>query len=552
MGMFFKGLCFVLMCVIYVSAGQRISHVQYGDLRDTYLSNLLENTFKYVVYNPKTVASFVKFHRLKGIYHTFDVDFDSKSETLIFNIKENARIRAIKIDCPEVCTADIIAGLKTRVGRPYNYFHIDADVKYINNYLKIQGYGLSSVRDVTLSDEGAVTFDVEFPLVDSIQFSGVRDTNDMVLYRELFSKPSKGIRQDLLEFDHMVLLSLPYYSSVSLPQFEYLSSENIRITYRVTEKKVNRLDVGIEELEKDQGVALFARATLNHMFIYSDFVLLQAQIGYLNQFDFRTYKLHYRQPWLFNRYHFQMDTSVYTSYRSELYQNNSTVYDTVRTGARFFLVRPLRQLFLKAGAGVYSDSVYPQDGSDFSSYQINALSIYLEYLNINQPLNPSQGIQSRLTLERAGDIFGQSFGGIDFMRLSYFYTQYVPMSSSTTLAYRFFSGYYRKASSTETFETEKFSLGGANTLRGYRDLSYFGNYRLSINIEPRFQLSDSLVGVVFLDAGYIVDSLSNINSKNLLTGYGVGVRFLNTFIPIRLDAACGDEFMLHLSIAHTF
>jgi outer membrane protein insertion porin family len=550
--MYFKVFVLLLSVGFNLYANQRITDIKYGDLRHTYLEDRIENSFRNVMYNPKHINTFVKTYRLQGDFQQFDAHFDKKTGVLQFNIKENSVVQSISIHCPEVKKERLIMGLKTSVGKMFNYHAIQDDIHYINNYLQVKGFVLASVREVTISDHGDLVIDIEFPTVKSIQFLGVKDTNPMVLYRELHTQKTKGVRQDILELDYLAVSSLPYYSSISLPQFQYISSEDIRIMYRVKEKKVNRFDFGLEELEKDQGLALFSRVHLHHVLIYSDFLQIQAQLGYLNQFDFRTYKVHYRQPWLLNRYHFEMDLGVYTSYRSELYQNDTTVYDTVRTGGRFFLVRPLKSLFLKAGAGVYSEAVYPQETSEFQRYKVNAVSIYLEYLKVKYPLNPKEGVKSRLSLERGGNVFGNTLGGVDFMRLSYFFTHYVPIHPSITLAYRFFGGYYKKSDTMDTFETEKFSLGGANTLRGYKELALFGNYRLSFNIEPRFHISKSLVGVVFLDAGYIVDSVSMMHVGNLRTGYGAGLRFLKTFLPIRLDLAYGNDLMMHLSIAHTF
>ena len=53
------------------------------------------------------------------------------------------------------------------------------------------------------------------------------------------------------------ITSLPYFSSVSLPAINVVGSNNATVTYRVTEQKINRADIGIEELEQNQGLACF-------------------------------------------------------------------------------------------------------------------------------------------------------------------------------------------------------------------------------------------------------------------------------------------------------
>ena len=297
-------------------------------------------------------------------------------------------------------------------------------------------------------------------------------------------------------------------------------------------------------------MALFSKFKLYHAFIYSDFLVLQAQLGYLNHLNIRTYQIHYQQPWIFNRYQFIFDLKAFTMYRSELIQHESTPYDTVRTGGSVFLTKPIKRLYLLTGAGVRVERVYPQVEDDFSGYDLKSLSVFIELNRIKAPLNPKDGYRSKIVMDKGGDIFGVSMGGVDFTRFSITHAHYVPVSSEWTVAYRLFGGVYNKRTDTTTFETEKFMLGGSNSLRGYRELSFYGNYRASFNLEPRYQFNDSLMGVLFLDGGYISDSLQSSSSFHY--GYGVGVRFLNSFMPIRLDLGFGNDVMLHFNVSQTF
>ena len=153
-------------------------------------------------------------------------------------------------------------------------------------------------------------------------------------------------------------------------------------------------------------------------------------------------------------------------------------------------------------------------------------------------------------MDKGGNIFGISMGGIDFTRFSLVHSHHISMTDDWTFSYRLFGGFYRKRSDIQTFETEKFSLGGSNSLRGYRELSFYGNYRASFNLEPRYQLTETLMGVVFLDGGYISDSLSG--TSPIYFGYGVGLRFLNSFLPIRMDIGIGNDVMLHFNVSQTF
>ena len=102
-------------------------------------------------------------------------------------------------------------------------------------------------------------------------------------------------------------------------------------------------------------------------------------------------------------------------------------------------------------------------------------------------------------------------------------------------------------------------MGGANSLRGFQEFSYYGDYRLSMNIEPRYQFNEGLMGVVFLDMGYIADSLYSIDfssgsefMENFHYGYGGGIRILNSLLTLRFDLAYGDDLILHFNVSQMF
>ena len=263
----------------------------------------------------------------------------------------------------------------------------------------------------------------------------------------------------------------------------------------------------------------------------------------------QTYQVHYQQPWLFNRYQFILDAKAFTMFRSELYQGNSATYDTIRTGGSVFLTKPIKRLYLSSGAGVRLEHVYPQSDGAFETYDLKSISVFIELDTVKTPLNPNNGQRSKLIMDKGGDIFGISMGGIDFTRFSFTHSQYVPIKKSFTFAYRLFGGIYKKQTDTPTFETEKFSLGGSNSLRGYKELSFYGNYRLSFNLEPRYQFNKNIMGVLFWDAGYISDTIS---SAPFYSGYGLGVRFLNALVPIRIDLGFGNDVMLHFNVSQSF
>ena len=549
-----KLLFFICIFPTWLFGATYIQHVDVSQVDDKPLQQELVRRYKGAVVDDSQIKSVLNRLYLRGVYRSIDYSIDSYEDNhqIKFIIKRNPIVKTIIFNTMDLDLGYIKRNMKTRVGQPYNYNFISDDVAFINDYLSLQGYFMESVRDITINDSGALSVHIESPRLKSVQLIGLERTKPFVVYRELIIDKGDRINHKFLNIDSDSLGALPYFSSVSSPMVDAISSEDVRVTYQFKERKINRIDFGLEELENDQGVALFSKFKLYHAFIYSDFIMLQAQLGYLNQLNIRTYKIHYQQPWLFNRYQFVMDFTAYTSYRSEIYQGQTASYDTVRSGYSFFLTRPVKRYFLKAGAGINVETVYPQVVDAFESYNLHAMAVYVEMDRVDSVINPKNGYRTRFNVDRGGRIFGINFGGIDFTRFSVRHSQYIPLQESFTFAYRLFGGYYKKISSTPTFETEKFSLGGSNSLRGYHEFSFYGDYRLSVNIEPRYQFNDFLMGVAFIDAGYISDSLQSNFRDSFHVGYGIGARFLNSFLPFRIDLAYGNDLMVHFNVSQTF
>ncbi|MGA0241439.1 MAG: BamA/TamA family outer membrane protein [Candidatus Marinamargulisbacteria bacterium] len=441
--------------------------------------------------------------------------------------------------------------LKNKNGHHLNYKYLSDDIDAINATLVKNGYFLANTYAIVMSPQQELIIYIESPTVQKVEFIGATAIPPRYITRDLLTKNGQTIHQDTLDIDLYTLNNLPFFSSVQAPKIRSISSKNVTLTYITTPRKKNRFDIGIEELENNQGVALFTKIKRYNNFIYTDFIELQMQLGYLNNFNVRSYQLHYNQPWLLNRYPLMMDASMYVNYRSELRQDDTTVYSTIRQGSSLFFTKKLRKTYITIGAGGRYERVSPQVSGDFSDYNIRTMGLFVEKNTIKNRLNPQQGHRSKMIYDIGGNVAGVSLGGVSFSRLSMVHAQYMPIMRHHIFAAQIMAGTYHKNSSTPTFESEKFSLGGASSLRGFKEFAMYGNHRLSINLEQRMEINKQLLWVLFYDAGYINNTGSGL-FDHYFQGYGTGVRFLNTVIPIRLDLAKGDDIILHLGVSQTF
>lgn len=93
------------------------------------------------------------------------------------------------------------------------------------------------------------------------------------------------------------------------------------------------------------------------------------------------------------------------------------------------------------------------------------------------------------------------------------------------------------------------SLGGNDTLRGFRNYRFRGPHALLLQAEYRWEIWSGLDAALFYDAGKVGRERSDLGLRGLETDYGFGFRF-NTAsgVIMRVDAAFGSRDGKHLHI----
>ncbi len=93
------------------------------------------------------------------------------------------------------------------------------------------------------------------------------------------------------------------------------------------------------------------------------------------------------------------------------------------------------------------------------------------------------------------------------------------------------------------------TLGGNDSLRGFRDYRFRGPHALLLQGEYRFEIWSGLDGALFYDAGKVAMRGSDLDLRNLESDYGFGVRFnTDNGVVARVDAAFGSRDGKHVWI----
>ena len=93
------------------------------------------------------------------------------------------------------------------------------------------------------------------------------------------------------------------------------------------------------------------------------------------------------------------------------------------------------------------------------------------------------------------------------------------------------------------------TLGGNDTLRGFREYRFRGPHAILAQAEYRWEIWSGLDGALFYDAGKVADRRADLNFKDLEPDYGFGFRFnTDNGVMFRVDAAFGSKDGKHLYI----
>ncbi|HXH05496.1 MAG TPA: BamA/TamA family outer membrane protein, partial [Vicinamibacterales bacterium] len=93
------------------------------------------------------------------------------------------------------------------------------------------------------------------------------------------------------------------------------------------------------------------------------------------------------------------------------------------------------------------------------------------------------------------------------------------------------------------------TLGGHNTLRGFRDYRFRDTHLLLLQAEYRWEILPALDAALFYDTGKVVPRARDLSLRDLERDWGFGFRFgTNAGVFLRIDAAFGSRDGPHLFI----
>ena len=491
---------------------------------------------------------------------------------LSFEVVENPIVKSIVITGNHaIPTSTIMSALTTKPGSVQNYNNLREDRDKILGLYQAQGYTLVNITDMSTDENGTLHISIVEGIVRKIEVKkmvtkqkgnrrtpndDVLKTKDYVIDREIEIQPGKifNVKEYDATVDNLMRLGIfknVKYEARSIPG----DPEGIDLILLIDEDRTAELQGGVAYGSE---TGLLGTLSLKD----SNWRGKNQQFGFTfekSNKDYTGFALDFYDPWIKDTDRVSWGWGAYkTNYGDEdsiLFHEIDTVGFKVNIGKglgkNFTLSLGTKVEYIKEehedgklrkannGKWYYNEKNKWREieGVD-DKYWLWSIYPYISYDTRNNYLNPTSGLYAKWQIEggHAGGYKSGNFGNTTLELRTY----HKGLFKNNTFAYKVVGG----IASNNTKESQKFWVGGGNSLRGYDGGFFKGSQKLVATIENRTQINDIIGFVVFADAGrawkqngrdpsYTRDN--NRFGHNIGTTAGVGIRLNTPIGPLRFD-----------------
>ena len=493
----------------------------------------------------------------EGVQVTYHVMENPVFKTLV--VEGNTKIGTDKIksiiDLPE--------------NKIINIKDVNEKVRKVEGEYSKAGYILARVTDVRVLPSGELYLHVNEGIVEDFKVKGNTKTKDYVITREMKLKKGQPFNSKDARRSMQRIYNLGYFEDVNIKLNPGQSPNAVDVEITVVEMNTGTFGIGAGYSDADGFLGMISVGDKNFRGT-GDKINVRWEFGG-DEDNNKNYEFSYQRPWLDSK-ETGLGFSVYdmTNEYADYDHDGDEIarYDKQRRGQELtfsrrtnneyvmnYLTLKNREDIYKGEADGYEDDYQYFEGDDtdntgqtaeekaaladerqkenFGKTQsIGFTRTFDSRDNVN---DPHEGKRNSYSIEWAG--LG---GDFDFTKYSADFRYYYRMGASEdVLAVQFGAGY---ADGTMPL-SQRFAVGGSDSLRGYEDDQFKGNSMLKGTIEYRVPLMKKVQGVLFTDAGYAWDKKTedDFDLGLMKYSYGVGLRVNSPLGPLRLDYGIGDD-----------
>ena len=476
---------------------------------------------------------------------------------ITYIVEENPIVKDIEISGNTLFTeAQLEQALGIKEGELLNGNLLNPDNNGIVKLYNKGGYTTARIETINVSKEGDIKIGLTEGMVDSVVFKKVNSKRENERSTEYKAK----------------LRTKPYIfeRSQSVKPGEILESKNVEATIRDLYRtgiftSIEPVVSGSETDPNARTVEFLVEerptTTINGSISYGTSVglvggLKLADSNFLgrgqeasinleasNKGD-KTFDISWFDPWLKNTERVQAGGSIYWR---ESVDDNAGPLDVEKVrkiGTRWTIGKGLNdKIYVRLSARYdhYKEILGSKQIND--TYNLIALTPSLIYDSRDNSYAPTKGIYSTLTYEK-GDLIKdkRKYDQFEADLRAYHHTFF---KDKNVMAYRVVWG----STGSGTPDALRFSIGGAETLRGYEYGKFEGFNKFHATVENRTQINKTLQFVTFFDIGNAWQKSTVVGGRKINTpdrhnasnfadlkkGVGVGIRLNTPIGPLRFD-----------------
>lgn len=438
--------------------------------------------------------------------------------------------------------AELLERLRVREGEIFDRSKLMDDLLALKTRYEDEGYAYANVTPVTRVDAEARTIDLTFDIqkgnkvyYERIEILGNTKTQDKVIRRELRIYEGELTSASLRELSRRRVGALGYFETVDIRTRRGSRDDFQIVEVEIKEKQTGTFQVGAGFSSAENFIAT-AQIVQDNFLGRGQALQLSAQISSLRQL----FQLRFTEPYF-------LDSRV--TFGFNIFNNETQFRSFIRsaTGGDLTFGYPINdeiQAFL-----IYSLEFVQSRGSDGAFRQpaffplnntgrISSLRGQLTYDTRDNRLFPSDGMFHLISAEFSEEFLGAS-SNRTFQRYRGFMRFYRPLLLGVIGKISIRGGFLNSTATQALSPSEKFIMGGINSLRGYLPFTIGperravandrgteaydpygpsfvfiegGNKEFLVNAEIEFPIFEAvgIRGVLFLDAGNVYAEEENL------------------------------------------
>ena len=488
---------------------------------------------------------------------------------LDFAVTVNPITTGVSFEGNTVYTSEVLTKfMDLQPGQVLNSVYVGQKVQGINAAYARDGYMLAHVDGIRVDDQGVLHVHIVEGIVEDIVPAGNKKTRDKVITREFVQKKGKPFNKFLVRRSVERVYNLGFFDDVNvrmLPGDQ--DPNNVIIEIDVLEHKTGTITLGAGYSKSDglMGIIEFGEDNFRGT---GDKFKVHWEIG--GKKKYKNYQISYLKPWIDSKgtslgFSFFNREDEYTDYNED--GNEVAEYNKKSRGFNISFGRQTGEYTRDYLTLESRKDSYKWDSDDSSGYRydrnagkgknwdngsynfaddkyvdknfgrINSITWQKVYDSRDNIYDPTRGRRISYTAQWAGHGLG---GDFDFYKFTAEARMYKKLGAKNVLAFRARGGFIQG----DAPYSQLFTLGGADSLRGYEDDQFRGKYMYNATLEFRFPIVKKVSGVLFTDIGDAWDApnVSWYNSKKTFNyGVGAGVRITTPIGPVKLDYGVGKH-----------